>query len=206
MRWSWIIGRYGSERKRSLPILICPVIFLERLMESNERPWSRTADSWDNNRTRYLPVTKQTHAALSTQRRRSVRCLDPWETKEKQTDVGFCLSVASLEQAVTNWGAEDAASERRILPLTVKSCTGFKTLYESVSKSFRTESISKYTLTTINNRWEATKSVTAPKLTRLTHNTAIKLHLVAESYIICSSRSRRPLQKLLDTPTCRERD
>jgi hypothetical protein len=37
----------------------------------------------------------------------------------------------------------------------------------------------------------------AAKLTRLTHKIAIKLHLVAES----SSRSRRPVRKLLDTPS-----
>jgi len=37
------------------------------------------------------------------------------------------------------------------------------------------------------------------KLTRLTHKIAIQLHLVAESYIICSSRFRRPVQKHLDT-------
>jgi hypothetical protein len=38
-------------------------------------------------------------------------------------------------------------------------------------------------------------------LTRLTHKIAIQLHLVAESYTICSSRSRRPIRKLLDTPS-----
>jgi len=37
------------------------------------------------------------------------------------------------------------------------------------------------------------------KLTRLTHKIAIQLHLVAEGYTICSSRSRRPVRKLLDT-------
>jgi hypothetical protein len=41
----------------------------------------------------------------------------------------------------------------------------------------------------------------AAKLTRLTHKIAIKLHLVVESYIICSSRFRRPVRKLLDTPS-----
>jgi hypothetical protein len=40
--------------------------------------------------------------------------------------------------------------------------------------------------------------VMAAKLTRLTHRIAIQLHLVAESYIICSSRSRWPVRKLLD--------
>jgi hypothetical protein len=37
------------------------------------------------------------------------------------------------------------------------------------------------------------------KLNRLTHKIAIQLHLVAESSTICSSRSRRPVRKLLDT-------
>jgi hypothetical protein len=39
------------------------------------------------------------------------------------------------------------------------------------------------------------------KLTRLTHKITIQLHLVAESFTICSSRSRRPVRKLLDTPS-----
>jgi len=72
-------------------------------------------------------------------------------------------------------------------------------MYESVSESFRTESITKYTLTTINIRWEATQSLMATKLTRLTHIIATQLHLVAESCTICTSRSRRPFRKLLDT-------
>jgi len=38
----------------------------------------------------------------------------------------------------------------------------------------------------------------AAKLTRTTHEIAIQLHLVAESCIICISRSRRPVRKLLD--------
>jgi hypothetical protein len=41
------------------------------------------------------------------------------------------------------------------------------------------------------------------KLTRLTHKIAIKLHLVAESCTICSSRSRRPVRKLfMHHPLC----
>jgi hypothetical protein len=75
-------------------------------------------------------------------------------------------------------------------------------MYEGVSRSFGTESITKYTLTTINTRWEATQRVMAAKLTRLTHKIAIQLHLVAESCTICSSRSRRPVRKLLDTLSC----
>jgi hypothetical protein len=41
----------------------------------------------------------------------------------------------------------------------------------------------------------------AAKLTRLTHKIAIQLHLVAESCTICTTRSRRPVRKLLDTPS-----
>jgi hypothetical protein len=70
-----------------------------------------------------------------------------------------------------------------------------------VSKSFRTESITKYTLMKINIRWEATQRVMAAKFTTLTHKIAIQLHLVAETSTILSSRSRRPVRKLLDTPS-----
>jgi hypothetical protein len=57
-----------------------------------------------------------------------------------------------------------------------------------------------YTLTTINTPWEATQRVMTAKLTKVTHKITIQLHLVAESYTICSSRGRRPVRKLLDTP------
>jgi len=40
----------------------------------------------------------------------------------------------------------------------------------------------------------------AVKLTRLTNKIAIHLHLVVEGCNTCSSRSRRPVLKLLDTP------
>jgi hypothetical protein len=66
-------------------------------------------------------------------------------------------------------------------------------------QSFRTESITKYTLTKINTRWEVTQRVIAAKLTRLTLKIAIQLHLVAESCTICIYCSRRPVRKLLDT-------
>jgi hypothetical protein len=59
-------------------------------------------------------------------------------------------------------------------------------------------------ITTINTRWESTQRVTATKGTILTHNIAIQLHLVAKSCTICSSRSRRPVRKLLDTHSCFE--
>jgi len=69
-----------------------------------------------------------------------------------------------------------------------------------VSSSFQNESISKTTI--INIRLEATQRVVAAKLTRLTHKIAIiQLHLVAESCTICSTHSRQPVRKLLDTPS-----
>jgi hypothetical protein len=40
---------------------------------------------------------------------------------------------------------------------------------EGVSKSSRAESVTKYTLTTINTRWEAIQRVMSAKLTTLTH-------------------------------------
>jgi hypothetical protein len=67
-------------------------------------------------------------------------------------------------------------------------------------QNFRSEFITKYTLTTINTRWEAAQRVMAAKFTRLTHKIAIKLQLVAESCTICCSRSRRSVRKLLDIP------
>jgi hypothetical protein len=73
--------------------------------------------------------------------------------------------------------------------------------YKGVSKSFRTEPIKKYALTKINSRWEAPQGVMAAKLTRLADKIAIQLHLVAESCTIGSSCSRRPVRKLLDTPS-----
>jgi len=42
----------------------------------------------------------------------------------------------------------------------------------------------------------------AAKLTRITHKIAMQLHLVAEICTTCSSRSRRPVRKILDTPSC----
>jgi len=39
----------------------------------------------------------------------------------------------------------------------------------------------------------------AVKLTRLTHKIAMQLHLMTEGCTICSSRSRWPVRKLLDT-------
>jgi hypothetical protein len=76
-----------------------------------------------------------------------------------------------------------------------------RTMYEGVSKSFRTESITKYKPTTTNTRWEAAQRFMVAKVTRLTHRIAIQLHLMVESCTICSSRSRRPVRKLLDTPS-----
>jgi hypothetical protein len=71
-------------------------------------------------------------------------------------------------------------------------------VYEDVTKRFRTESITKQQQQ--NTRWEATQRVMAAKLTTLTHKIVIQLYLVAESCTICSSHSRWPVRKLLDSP------
>jgi len=57
----------------------------------------------------------------------------------------------------------------------------------------------------INNNKHSLRSNTkgyGSKITRLTHKIAIQLELVTESCTICSSRSTRPVRKLLDdTPS-----
>jgi hypothetical protein len=76
--------------------------------------------------------------------------------------------------------------------------------YKGISRSFWTESIMKSTTTTtaiINTHWGAMQMVMAARFTRLTHKIAIQPHLVADSCTICSSHSRRPVQKLLVTPS-----
>jgi hypothetical protein len=107
-----------------------------------------------------------------------------------------CHETRSVSETWTNACVHTRNSPRKSLRRLSQET------YEDVFKSFRTESITEYTLTTINTRWEATQRVMAPKLTRLTHKIAIQLHLVAESYTIFNSRSRWPLRKLLDTPSC----
>jgi hypothetical protein len=59
---------------------------------------------------------------------------------------------------------------RRTHHATTTSTRRCKQPYEGVLKSFRTESIAKYTLTKINTHSEATQNVMAAKLTRLNHN------------------------------------
>jgi hypothetical protein len=70
------------------------------------------------------------------------------------------------------WIGMDVVGKRSWLVWTVCWLYGVSH-YTSVSKSFRTESITKYTLTTTNTGWEATRRVTAAKLTSLTHKIAI---------------------------------
>jgi hypothetical protein len=106
-------------------------------------------------------------------------CMDTAVAKRK-------IPAAAAVSHFTNWAIPDRGKAGH---------------YEGVSKSFRTESITKYMLTTTNTHCEATQRVMAVKLTRLTHKIVILLQLVAESCTICSSRARRPVRKLLDTPS-----
>jgi hypothetical protein len=104
------------------------------------------------------------------------------------------------------WGFK-CPKKSTILPRFKTARTGLYPILHSLSyirgcvQKFWTESITKYTLTTINTRWEATQRVMAAKLTRLAHKISIQLHIVAESSAICSSRSRRPVRKLLVIPS-----
>jgi len=77
---------------------------------------------------------------------------------------------------------------------TCRAYWGRRNMYEGLSRSFWTDSVTKYTLTAIDTRWEATQRVMAEKLTRLTHK-------IAETCTICSSNSRQPVWKLLDMPS-----
>jgi hypothetical protein len=81
-------------------------------------------------------------------------------------------------------------------------CLSFRTIecIRGYIQTFPDWVIKKCTLTTINTSWETIQRVMAAKLTRLTHKIATQPHLVAESCTICSSRSRRSVRKLLDTP------
>jgi hypothetical protein len=85
-------------------------------------------------------------------------------------------------------------------------CVAFFRLGESkglISFSRSYEGVSRVDneITVIATRLEGTQRVMAAELTRLTHKIAIQLLIVAQSCTICSSRSRRPIRKLLDTPS-----
>jgi hypothetical protein len=58
-------------------------------------------------------------------------------------------------------------------------------------------------ITILNTGWEGIQRAMEAKLTRLTHNIVIQQQLMAERCTICSSRSRRPVRKLLDTSSYR---
>jgi hypothetical protein len=100
-----------------------------------------------------------------------------------------------------SWRILSHTSSGLTFPPMVRQSSVTGARYGDVSKSFRTESITTYTLTFGIARWEATQRVMSAKLTRLTYKIAIQLHLVAEGCTICSSRSRWPVRKLLDTPS-----
>jgi hypothetical protein len=113
---------------------------------------------------------------------------------------GVSLCVFLKSKFVRHWRFCSQELERTLRLLCLWFWTSLMShIYEGVSKSFWTQRITKCTLTTINTSWEATQRVMATKLTTLTYKIAIQLRLVAESYTICSSGSRRPVRKLLDT-------
>jgi hypothetical protein len=85
------------------------------------------------------------------------------------------------------------------VPHSRKTCFYFLTQAMYEFSCFPHPRYIEYTRVCPNTRWEGTQKVVAVKFIRLTHKITIQLHLVAESYTICGSRSRRPVRKLLDT-------
>jgi hypothetical protein len=129
-----------------------------------------------------LPERSRNHAM----HRRSSKCL--WKGKGLSPSAEFTFIA----------GRHHTPLEETNLCVATE-WTAHVQVYGAVSKSFRTESITKYMLTKINTR-EATQRVMPTKLTRPTHKIAIQLHPVVENCTTCSSRSGRPVRKLLDTP------
>jgi hypothetical protein len=114
----------------------------------------------------------------------------------RRCDTGhiICDWYGNVSQQQMNIGASD------IYKMAKNGLLYVSYAYEGVSESFRTEPIMKYTLTTINARWEAAQRVGAAKLTRLTHRITTQLHLVAETWTVCSSGSRRPVRNFWIRP------
>jgi hypothetical protein len=115
-------------------------------------------------------------------------------------EFGTYIAYVVVTQRSWGWWALMSTVKCSMNHVSPPECKAMS-LCEGASKSFRTQSITKCTLTTIKTRWEATQRFMAKKLTRLTQKIAIQLNLVAESCSTCSSRSRRPVRKLLDTPS-----
>jgi hypothetical protein len=95
-----------------------------------------------------------------------------------RTDVSYELFPRKIYDIFTdfNWSIRIGIKPRPLL----RDCI----------QKFPDRAITKYTLTTINTRWEATQRVMAAKLTRLNHKIAIQLYLVADSCTICCPRSQ----------------
>jgi len=88
-----------------------------------------------------------------------------------------------------------------VTTMKILSSRTFKSFLWGCIQKFADWVITKYKLTTISTRWEVTQRVMATEVTTLTHKIAIQLHLVAKNCTTCSSRSSRPVRKLLDTPS-----
>jgi hypothetical protein len=88
-----------------------------------------------------------------------------------------------------------------VLPIRKQNFTQICCCFKSPVSRITENRVSHLKCRTINTRWEVRQRVMSAKLTRLTHKIAIQLHLVAESCIIRSSRSKLPVRILLDTPS-----
>jgi len=124
---------------------------------------------------------------------------NPGGTKKKKPKLspGYPASELRIETMTSRIRSNSSNKPTATSLLSVHSAFNniFMKSIWGVSKGFRTESITKYTLTTI----KATQRVMAAKLTRLTHKITTQLHLTAEICTICSSRARWSVRKLLDT-------
>jgi len=98
---------------------------------------------------------------------------------------------------------------QRIITVNLRNTTAkqsyiYTYLYEGV---FKVSWVNKETKQQQQQRRRRTlvekqhKGFMATKLTRLSHKIATQLHLVAEGSTIYTSRSRRPVRKLLDRPS-----
>jgi hypothetical protein len=92
-----------------------------------------------------------------------------------------------------------------VFPSLIQNFTQMRCSFKSAISLITENRGSHLTRATINTRWEATQRVMEAKLTRLAHKIAMQLHVVAESCTIYSSRSGRPVRKLLDTIVLRKK-
>jgi hypothetical protein len=151
---------------------------------------------------REIPPPHLANPGFYSQTKKTACCLpwhEPWFSKlifDRWLREPLLFRSLQVHQRIHNSPLWDPPT-----PRNSQSSPYIRNLFPKIHFNIRRWVITKYTLTKINTRWEATQSVMAAKLTRLTHKIAIKLRLVAESCTICSSRFGRPVRELLVAPS-----